>query len=211
MLWSCCFPRQALRRIGSVAEQPLEHHLRAVLHGQRERRRTPGDGVEISATVARAAIQTHFLDAQFEGWQRRVLADVLGQHLVHSHAGVHRTLLRMRAAEEDGGGTGVIRAGIGADAAGRRMGQVAEHTNAVAQFLERLQAFREFEPGAFLRGRPFVHGGAVRDVDTAESGLGDRGGLGQRRLRGNHGVQQRQRERDTHAAQKRSPAANAFW
>ena len=83
----------------------------------------------------------------------------------------------MRAAQEDGGGTGMIRPGIGANAAGRRMRQVAHHTHVVAQFFKRLQALGEFEPGTFLRGGPFVHGGAVRHVDTAESALGRGGGL----------------------------------
>ena len=168
------------------------------------------DGIEISATVAGAAIQAHFFDAQFERWQRCVLADVLRQHLVHRHAGVHGTFFRVRAAQKYGGGSGVIRSGIGADAAGRRMRQIAHHTNTVAQFFERLEAFRKLERGAFLRGGPFVHRCAVRDVDTAEPGLRDRGGLGQRRLRGNHRIQQGQRERYPHTAQKRSPGQMFF-
>ena len=86
-------------------------------------------------------------------------------------AGVDGTFFRMRAAQEDGGGTRVIGAGVRANAAGERMGEITDHADAVAQFFERLQGFGEFEACAFLRRGPFVHRGAVRDVDAAEAAL----------------------------------------
>ena len=61
----------------AVAEELFEHHLRAVLHRQRNGGRAPGDRVEVGAAVAGAAAQADVLDAQLERRQRRVLTDVL--------------------------------------------------------------------------------------------------------------------------------------
>src|ERR1700685_3695658 len=90
------------------------------------------------------------------------------------------------------------------------MRQITDHANAVSQFFERLEGFGKLERGTFLDGGPFVHRGAVRDINAAESGLGNRGRLAQWRLRGNHRIQQRQRERNSHPAQKRSPRQMLF-
>ena len=163
--------RQALRRVGAVAEQPLEDHLRAVLHRQRQRVVPPGDGVVVRAAVAGAAVQRHFLDAHFDRRQRRVLADVLGEHLIDGLAAVHGALLGMRAAQEHRRRARVIRAGVRALAAGQRVRQVADDVQAVAEFLERLQRLGELEAAAFRRRRPLVHRRAVRDVDAAEAAL----------------------------------------
>jgi hypothetical protein len=129
---------------------------------------------------------------------------VVHEHLVDGFAAVHRALLGMRAAQEHRRGAGVIGARVGSFASCHRMSEVGDHGESVAQLVERLQRLGELEAGAFLRGRPLVHRGAVRHVDAAEAALGESGRVHQARARGNHRVEQRQRQRDTHSLQERA-------
>src|SRR5215831_12261713 len=116
----------------------------------------------------------------------------------------------MGAAQKNRGGTGVVSACIRPNSAGSGMSQVAHYANTVAKLFERLQAFREFKPGAHLRGSPFVHRGAMRDIDAAKAALGKRGRLSKRRLCGDHRIQKGKRQGDSHAAQKRPTRQMSF-
>ena len=72
---SCCRRRTAARTL------PADYFPWAAAAS-----RSPGNGVEISAAVARAAIQADFFNRQFDRRQRRVLADVRGRHLIERGA-----------------------------------------------------------------------------------------------------------------------------
>ena len=77
-------PSRAPLGIGAaVAEQPLEHDLRIVLHRQRRGRSLPRNRVAVRATEI-AAAQARVLDHQLDRGQRRVLSDVLRRELVHA-------------------------------------------------------------------------------------------------------------------------------
>src|SRR5262249_20759581 len=90
------------------------------------------------------------------------------------------------------------------------MREVGYDVDPVAELLQGLQSLVELEAGPFLRGRPLVHGGAVRNVDAQESALGSSSGLRERCLCWNHGIEQRQRDRRSGATQKRSPRKMLF-
>jgi len=96
---------------------------------------------------------------------------VFRQHLVDRPPQMHAALLRARSAEEHGRRTRVIRAGIRAFASGQRMGEVTHDVEAIAELLERLQGFSDFESGSLGGRRPLVHRRAMRHVDAAEAVL----------------------------------------
>ena len=87
-----CAPRRD-RRVGgaAVAEQPLEHRARVVLHRQRRRRAAPGDRVGVGAAVAGVARRRRTrVDSmrQLERGELRVAGRVaLASDLIHRHAG----------------------------------------------------------------------------------------------------------------------------
>ena len=196
--------RQPLGVVAPVAEQFLEHHLRIVLHRQRDGRGLPGNRVRVGAGVTRSAAQRDFFDRQLDRRQRSILPDVLGRDLIDGGADVNRVLLRMHAAQKHRGRTRMIGAGVRSDASRGRMRQVGDDRHAVAEFLERPEDLGELESLAVGGWSPLVHRRAVRHVDAAQPALGGRGGLAERCLRRHHRIEQRQRHRNSHASQQRA-------
>ena len=114
----------------------------------------------------------------------------------------------MRAAQKYRRGAHVILGAAGvltAPRRHRRMREVADDADPLAERLERLQDLGELEAGALLRRRPLVHRRAVRNVDAAQARLRRRRRLRERRRRGHHRVEQRQRQRHTGTAEERPP------
>ena len=171
-----------------VAEEPLEHRPRVVLHRQRGLRVAPRDGVREGATepaaVARAG-EVRALQPQLQGRQRRVAPELAGRDLVHRdrlgvpRAGVH-------VGEEAGRGARVAAA---ADARRRRAVQPRQHQKLVAERGQRLENRRQLEAGAGGRRRPALHDHAVGHVDGAEPHRARRRARAQAR---HHAVEERQ-------------------
>ena len=111
-----------------------------------------------------------------------------------------RADLGMCAAQERGGRTVVV--GRGATPISLRLLQTADDVDLTLKCFERLENLGELEAGSLRRRRPLIHDGAVREVDTSEprSRPGGRG-LAERRHRGNHRFEKRQRQRDAGAAE----------
>ena len=140
--------RAALLGRARLAEQPFEHHARVDLHRQRRRRRAPADRVRVDAAEAdraRADIAREVLRGQLQRRKRRVLADLLGDHLIDR--GVGADVLRfgafgVHAGQPSGRADGVI--------AGRRAGagEIADHDQRIAESLERFEARRKIEVDA---------------------------------------------------------------
>ena len=85
-----------------------------------------------------------------------------------------------------------------------RVRKIADDAELIAKRRERLQDLGELEVLARFRRRPLVHRRAVRDVDAAQTALRPGCGLSERGARGNHRVQQRQREGGAGAAKQRA-------
>ncbi len=197
------FARQTLLGRSTVTKQFFEYHLRAVLHRQRNRGSTPRDRIEVGAAVTRATAQADVLDCKLDRRQRRVLSDVFRSNLVHGHADPNGIFLRLPATEKNGSGARMFGSGV---RPGRSlMGQIADDAEAIAIFFERAERFGELKILAFARRRPLVHGGAMRNVEAAETGLRNRRRVPERRLGRYHRFEQRQGDGHTCAAQKRSP------
>ena len=139
---------------------------------------------------------------ELHGGERGVLTEVLGGDLVGGDAGVGvDTLggLGANAAKPGGGAEGMNGGGVGG-----AMAEAADDVEAVTVGFEGLENGREFKARAFGGGSPLVHHGAVRHINEANSGAGLGGGLREGRLRGEHGVEQGQGERDAYATQERA-------
>ena len=142
--------REALAGGARLAEDALEGGARIGLHRQRRGGRAPGDGVHVGAAEAgRAAadVAGEILGGEFEGGQRRVLADLLRDDLIDGGVGENVLgfgALGPDAGEESGGADGVI-----ADlAAGMRAGEVGDDEQRILERFERLEDGRELETRA---------------------------------------------------------------
>src|SRR5262249_7201038 len=107
----------------------------------------------------------------------------------------------MGAAEKRRSGARMVRGGRTA-AIGLRVTHIADDADLVTKRFQRLKNFRKFEVRPLAFGRPFVHCGAVREVNGAESRLRDGTGLLQRRRRRNHRFEKGQCDRYTSALQE---------
>src|SRR5215469_15505304 len=90
------------------------------------------------------------------------------------------------------------------------MREIADHAETIAIFFKRAERFGKRKVLAFGGRRPFVHRGAMRNIETAEPCFWKSGGVFQRSLRRYHGFQKRQRDRDTRTAQKCPPGKMLF-
>ena len=102
MLRSRCNARAAPRvRAADVAEQPLEHGARVVLHRHRQRRTVPRDGVAHRARIRVAGARVvPAVERQLERRQLRVLAERLSRPAGRSRCREHSALA---AASADAG------------------------------------------------------------------------------------------------------------
>src|SRR6185436_808955 len=100
-----------------VAKQPLERELRVVLGRERLVRRLPREVVFIRARITRIAFArlAHHVAGELERGEARLVADLVGDHLVDGHAGADvraRGLLDAHAREEGAARTRVIAGAI---------------------------------------------------------------------------------------------------
>ena len=189
-----------------VAEEPLEHHPRVVLHRQRRRRRAPRDGVQVDAAVAVLAVADEpvEVDGELERRQRRVAADVLRRELVGGDPGPHVRalgLLRVHAVQPCRARPRVLAVPV-AEGLGLAVGEAAHHRELLAVRRQRLQDGRQLEPGAGLGRRPLLHHRPVGDVDEPEPADRPRRGPGLRGEGRHHGVEQGQGDGRAEAAQE---------
>ena len=197
-----------LRRVVAVAEQPLEHRARLVLHRQRRRRVAPRQRVGVGAAVAglARADQLVRVEAQLERRQLRVLAERLRGDLVHRHAGADVGafgLLRVHAGEERRRGAHVIAGALAVGRKRRLVRQAGDDEQPVAERRERLEDRRQLEARAVGRRRPLLHLDAVRHVDDRQPARRRRTRPRAASERRHHAVEQRQRQRGAEAAQER--------
>ena len=211
MLRSCSRRCGALlRSLGlHVAEQALEDDLRVQLHGQRKVGGGPGNGIRVSAAIALAAIArigARILDGLLQRRQQGFLADVIGDDLVDGDAVVDiRTggLLGLFARQE-GCRHPVIRARHARRRFGRLRPQTADDYGLVHERSQRLHDGRELlgvQDASF--GNPVARRSPMGDENAGETSLADCCGFAEGRLCRNHGIQQRQRQGDAYATQKR--------
>ena len=95
------------------------------------------------------------------------------------------------------------RAGVGA-AAGPRV-EAGQHKGVIAVRLHRREDRRQVERLALRGRRPVLHRHPVRDVDHAEATHAGSGRAADRRQRGHHAVEQRQRQGGAETTQNRAP------
>ena len=191
----------------AVAEQPLENRARIALHRVGRRRRPPGDGVHVGATVAGVAVADDVggIEGELERCQGGRRADLPGRDLIGGGAHLHigpLGPLGMHAAQPPGARTRVVSSAV-AERLELAMGQVGHHDHLLAERRERLERGRPLELAAHTIRRPGRVVGTVRDVDEGEPARGARGRAGHGRQRRHHGVQQRQRHRGSHSPQHR--------
>ena len=185
----------------AVAEQPLEHPARVVLHGQRLRGRAPGDGVRVRARRR----LLHAVDGELQRRQLRVAPELLRHELIDGDAGLQPApglahpcpAAVLHAGEKPGGGAVMVLA--------RRPVQAGYHEHAIPKGRQRLQDGRELERRSLRGRRPGRHRYPVRHVHGREALHGFRGRLRQCRQGGHHRVQERQAERDAHPPQHGAP------
>ena len=83
--------REPRLRVGAsgVAEQPLEHRARVVLHRQRRRVAPPADGAGVVAgvTLVAGARRLRRLDGHFQRRELGMFPHLLRKNLVHRNAG----------------------------------------------------------------------------------------------------------------------------
>src|SRR5262249_32991555 len=146
-----------------------------------------------------ATAQAEIFDSQFERRHCGILTDLLCSKLVYCDAKIRlRADPGVRAAQKCRSRTRVVRSGRTA-AIGLRMTHIADDVDAIAEQLQQLKNFRKFKVRSFAFRSPLVHGGAVREVNGAESRLSCRGRLPHRCGGRNHGFQKRQSNRYTNA------------
>ena len=202
--------REPIRRAAALPEQALEHHPRMRLHRVRRRRGPPGDRVREEAVGAVARDLRRLLQHDLERRQLRLATEVLRGHLIDGRAEHHRrpapsplAVPRVHAAQPDGRAARMVAVAV-AERIGLPMRQPAEHEQLIAHRRERAQNRRQLEAGAHCFGNERVLDDAVRRaVDEADPPRrGDLRGGGQRR---HHRIQQGERQRGAHAAQKGPP------
>lgn len=160
----------------------------------------PGQGVGVGATGAGVAITDHagILAAQLKGSDTGLAGEVFGGYLIESSAGVD-----VGAGGVFGDGAGQeTAAGLGVSAAlglfAGEVGETGDEGNVLAEGSERGEDALEFEAGAV--GGPILHDDAVGDIndgDAAGLRLGAAAGEG-----GLHGIEEREADGDTGAAEK---------
>ena len=201
-------PGEARFRIGAraVAEQPLEDHARVVLRRQRRALASPTDRVGVrtrESGVARARGLAR-LDRQLQRRHLGLLPRLLGEDLIHRNPGIEPGFAGRRRHVGEKPRTG-FRVGAARTAGSRDAFQAAQHEHVLAKRRERAQGGRQ------LVGRPLgqrqivLHDHAVGHIQHAEPVDRSGGRLLQRRERGDHAVEQRQRQHRSQPAQHRAP------
>ena len=197
-------PRLPGRPVGAaaVAEQRLEHRARVPLHRQRLRRAAPGDrvGVDAAELAAAGAGVVRLVHRQLQRGDLGLVGKVPRQQLVHRHVGDDLHLVAPaagRAGQERPGGAGV-------DVVPVRL-ESGEHEQLIAVRRQRLQDRRQLERGALLPRRPVLHGHPVGHVECLEPVRRPPGGVRAQREGGEHGVEERQADRRSQAAQNGPP------
>ena len=195
-------------RLGAVAgaEEALEHVAWVVLHRQRRCGRTPRDGVVVGAAVPEraGAEQVRGFDRQLQGCQLRVLLEVAGYHLVQGRAGADVHALgpeRARAGEPGGLHPGMLAA---VDAVALLAVAPADHEQAIAVGLDRLQDRVDLERPTRVRLAPDGHVEAHAHIHRAEAPDRGRGGEPRRGERRHHRVEQRECEGGAQPTQDRA-------
>ena len=170
--------------------------------GRRWRR--PREIVLVDARIAVVAL-THHLEQIHRQLQRRqqcFLADLLRSDLIDRRAQVVVRALGpfRRGRAEEGGVGGRMGAGIGV-----LQLQVGDHRQLIHDRAQRLERGRQLDQPALARRSPPADVASHRHVDKAQTThrIGRR--PGQSGHRGNHGIQQRERQAGAHTAQE-SPA-----
>ena len=187
-------PAAILGRPGT-AEQPLERDARIDLHRQRRGLARPRDRVHVRAAVAghaAADIAREILRRVLERRKRRLLADVLREHLVDRNADANVLgfrLLRDGARQPPRRAHGVIR---DAGTAGAR--KLTDDGELIAKRLERLQDRRQRQRAGLALGHPVRDRAAVRNVHGAEAQRRPRRRLRERRHGRHHRFEERQRD-----------------
>ena len=144
-------------------------------------------------------------DGSAVSWPRRP-----GDQLIDRDAGAHRAA-RRHVGEEPRARVGVIVELTLTRWRRRHAVEAADHEQAIAKRLERLERRREFEARAFGRREPLRRDDAVGHVDGAEAQHRFRRGLRERGHRRHHRIEQRQRHGRAHAPQARCGARDASW
>jgi hypothetical protein len=190
--------RDAFGRRSRPAEHALEDHARVGLHRHWGRRRLPRNGVHVGAAVAHIAgadVAGEVLGADLERREHAVGADLRGDDLVERGAG--NEVLGFgalgRAAREPRAGAHGVRAGEGPI-------HVRHHDHLIAERFDRLENGAELETDTRCRRHPVAGPLPHRHEDRAEAPRRRRCRADHRRHRRHHRVEQRQRQRCTHAA-----------
>src|SRR5439155_21166300 len=137
--------------------------------------------------------QRPFLDGQLDRWQWRVLSELMRDHLVHGNTYSRLGALFGVSDSEEYGNRAVVVESPAAVLAvgGTRLGMAesGHHIDKIAKRFERLEDFRKLKARPLCRGRPMVHGGAMRNINTRQPALRTCLRFAQRRLRGDHRFQ----------------------
>src|SRR5262249_20832644 len=134
------------------AEQPLEDQPRISLGRDRRRGRAPSEVVLIGTRIARVAVAglACRLAGEFQRWEAREMADLVGDELVDRNAGMDVGAGRFAHAhtgEERAIGAGVIARAVGT---GGRVYviQAGEDLNVLLERLQRLHGLGQLEVGS---------------------------------------------------------------
>ena len=192
----------------AVAEQTLEHGARVRGNGKGDSGREPGDSVGIGAGIidVAASKQARLLDTEFERRQRRRVAKVRGEDLVHGNARADIRafgLFHMSSGEERGAGPAVSRRTIPHRCC-LRVAKAGKDGNAVPVLRKRFESGGQFQTMIGLRGPIGLHDHAVRRVEHLKP-LWPAGDISGPRAR-HHRLQERQSDRGAEAAQYRAAA-----
>jgi hypothetical protein len=207
-----------LFRGAGAAEQAIEHHLRVVFGRQRRRRRPPRERVDVDTAVAVVAVadQVVRVGRELERGQAGVAADRRRRDLIDRSRRLHRRAFRahrMCAAQPAGAGPRMIAAAV-VEGFGLPVAEAADNHQTIAERLQRLQDLRHGEvgadPGRLPEVHRVVHRHAVGQIGESEPAGGRRRRSSRRRERGNHGVEQRQRQGRADPAQERPPRQRLF-
>ena len=122
--------------------------LRIVFHRQRQWSASSTKWYLYKRNCSRSRSSDRFIfDRQFERRQRRVLAQVAPHDLIDGSADMDVLLLRVRAAEEHGGGARMVRSGVGLPAPpARGCARLLTTSEPVAEFLKRPQVGLNAKP-----------------------------------------------------------------
>ena len=150
----------------AVAEQPLEHRPRVVLHRQRRGGRAPRDRLGVGAAQAGGALPGvgFLVDRELQRGERRRGAELAREHLVDRRVGHHVGLGRSAAPR-----AGQERARRARMDVGPRGVEPREDEHPVAERRQGLQDRRQLEAASHRRRRPVLHRHAVRHEDRLEA------------------------------------------